>query len=149
MLFLGDVPDPTVPALSTDLAEAVAPFPPFTLRLQGVGVFPNVDRPRVAWVGVGLGAEALGQLHDALAPVARRHGITIDGRPFTPHLTLFRVRRPSDADRARALVDRYRMQEFGATEVRELLLKSSDLRAAGPVHRTVAALPLGGPRMTP
>ena len=73
-------------------------------------------------------------------------GIAREGRPFVPHVTVLRVRSPRDVARARQLLDWEPVASLGDTWVREVLLKSSDLRPGGAVHRVVgrwALAPVG------
>jgi RNA 2',3'-cyclic 3'-phosphodiesterase len=52
LAFLGDVADGDLNAVCTAVATACLAFPPFDLRLEGVGAFPNPARPRVIWAGL-------------------------------------------------------------------------------------------------
>ena len=55
---------------------------PFLVRLEGIGAFPSLGRPRAIWVGVTEGRSELVRLGRLLAP----------GEPaITPHCTLARV----------------------------------------------------------
>src|SRR5438105_3734805 len=50
--FLGNVADAQMDRVCRAVAEGVAGFDPFTLRLDGLGVFPDSRRPRTVWVGL-------------------------------------------------------------------------------------------------
>ncbi|MCX8026105.1 MAG: RNA 2',3'-cyclic phosphodiesterase, partial [Thermanaerothrix sp.] len=50
--FLGDVKADTIQHLIHHLPTITQAYPPFSLRLQGLGVFPGLRHPRVLWVGV-------------------------------------------------------------------------------------------------
>lgn len=66
---------------------------PFRLRIGGLGRFGAAARPRVLWVDVLAGRDALGALAAEVALACRRAGVVGDERPYNPHLTLCRVRR--------------------------------------------------------
>src|SRR5258706_13368947 len=51
--FLGDVPASRVGALMDGVEKAVEGHDKFEVSRHGLGCFPNVQRPRVLWVGVG------------------------------------------------------------------------------------------------
>ncbi|MEO8273481.1 MAG: RNA 2',3'-cyclic phosphodiesterase [Chloroflexota bacterium] len=70
------------------LARAEAPF---EVVLGGGGAFPSLARPRSLWVGVAAGADRLGRLADGLTAAAADCGLSLDTRPFTPHLTIART----------------------------------------------------------
>jgi len=144
--FLGEVaPDRNV-GIEARLAQVAAESSPFVLRLEGVGAFPTTDRPRVVWVGVTQGRSELAELarrvRDALAPE-----FGPDREEFVPHLTLFRVRSPSDRTAAAELLHGLRPPPPAREiAVHELLLKESVLGPRGADHRTLASFRLGGPR---
>ena len=51
--FLGDVPAGQVDAIAEGMRAAASEHAPFELCAEGLGVFPNPNRVRVVWVGVG------------------------------------------------------------------------------------------------
>jgi 2'-5' RNA ligase len=71
LCFLGDeVDDADLYKICVAMDEAAATVPAFPVAFGGVGVFPDLRRPRVVWLGVHAGAAELGSLHDALAACA-------------------------------------------------------------------------------
>ncbi len=91
--FLGEIRAELVPALEREIAAAVAPSPAFAVRLRGRGVFPSPRRPRVLWIGVD-GSGGLEDLQRDTGAALARCGLAPERRPFRPHLTLARFRRP-------------------------------------------------------
>ena len=95
--FLGEQPDPRVPALVAALEQPID-LVPFTIRWHGLGAFPSPRQPRAIWLGVGDGARELGQIE---REVSRRVGPLLPGEdgadatPFHPHLTIARVKTDS------------------------------------------------------
>jgi RNA 2',3'-cyclic 3'-phosphodiesterase len=144
VLFLGEVTPDRVDPLAEAFASSVRSHPPFPLELAGVGAFPNVEHPRVVWIGVRAGAKELEDLHDRLVRACRTLSLRVEDRPLVPHLTLRRVRGPRDAELARRWVAELGTKEFGRSEVAQLELKESMLGSGAVVHRTVARLPLDG-----
>lgn len=90
--FLGNAAAHGVEPLCAALG-AVA-WRPFAFRAAGGGCFPSCKRPGILWAGVQTGArECLrlaGQVGEALRPL----GFIPEVRPFTPHLTVARIRSP-------------------------------------------------------
>jgi 2'-5' RNA ligase len=71
-------------------AEAVAgqiQGTPFELTLDQLGMFP---RAGVVWLGTNTTPEILTQLVEDLRAGLAGCGLTLDPRPYTPHLTLMR-----------------------------------------------------------
>jgi 2'-5' RNA ligase len=99
--FLGETPEGRVAALLTALAAL--PAAPFTLRLEGLGAFPDLRRPRVIWVGLGGELAALSRLQAAVLAATAPLGFAPEERRFHPHLTLGRVRQQAGPEERRAL----------------------------------------------
>ncbi len=143
LVFLGDIPVEQVDPIAEALTEACAGHSPFTVSVAGMGCFPNVRRPRVAWVGVEEPSGALARLqHDieqALVPL----GFRPEARAFSPHLTLGRVKGGSRQalEALGAYVERAKVH-VGAMKVQAVHLIRSDLRPSGAVYTELTVVPL-------
>jgi 2'-5' RNA ligase len=143
LLFLGEVSDRDLPDLCRAVAEVSAGQDAFALTLAGVGCFPNPRRPRVVWAGLTDGQAELVALHDALEPPLLALGCyRREERQYTPHLTLGRVRGEAGTDRLAAALARQAKWHGGTTEVREVLVMSSQLLPEGPVYSVLSRAPL-------
>jgi len=71
---------------------------PFALELNLLGAFPSLERPRVIWVGCSAPPEELLRLHGRLERELEPLGFPPEGKPYTPHITLGRVK---ERDRGR------------------------------------------------
>ena len=91
--FVGDVVDIEVPELCKLIKDAVGPLPAMEMSLQGVGGFPSAEEPRVLWMGVDQGGEALRHLYQTLADVLHHWGVNKDRNEYVPHMTLGRLGR--------------------------------------------------------
>jgi len=61
--FLGDTPRHIVDQLREAVDRVAAGRAEFTLQAGGLGVFPNLKRPRVLWVGLSGATASLADLH--------------------------------------------------------------------------------------
>ncbi|RLI28043.1 MAG: RNA 2',3'-cyclic phosphodiesterase, partial [Candidatus Hecatellales archaeon] len=95
---------------------------------------PNLNRPRVIWVGVSEGADRLKALAGEVERLMARVGFKPDPKGFTPHLTLARVRAPRSGGRLSALLRQLSGFEAGEMTVDCLRLKRSVLTAKGPIY---------------
>lgn len=93
LVFLGALGEAALAPLDRELATVCSEQPPLALALAGCGAFPEKGRARVLWIGLRP-SEALDRLQRELARACRQLGFEIDERPFFPHLTLARCRRP-------------------------------------------------------
>ena len=86
----------TLTATSGALTQAGRQFSPFLVSAEGLGVFPDLRAPRILWVGLH-GEQQAGLIRVA-AEVDRALtgvGFTPELRPFSPHLTLARIKERS------------------------------------------------------
>ena len=139
--FLGDIEEATVEPIGRALRQHVAPFPRFTINAKGLGVFPDVKRPRVLWVGLeGIHLTKLAStVETALKPL----GFTPEKRGFKPHLTVGRWRQP-DKPTVPFVEElkRWKGHDFGRSEVRKITLFQSILRPEGAIHRPLERIVL-------
>ena len=85
LLYLGEVGDRDFEKLLYE-TDRIQP-PAISLRLDKSGYFA---RPRVYWVGSEAVPAPLLSLVKDLKRCARKVGLKVDKRPYTPHVTLFR-----------------------------------------------------------
>lgn len=145
--FLGDIPADGVSQTSSLLRAAAATCPPFALTLGDLGCFPNTRRPRIVWTGVSGQMETLLNLHRELGQRLKTIGFTPEARPYSPHLTIGRVK---DGLPQRLLSQLGQVLEqtqpqigqVAALDVAEISLMQSDLKPAGPVYTQLAAAAL-------
>ena len=67
-------------------------YHPFQLETAELGVFPNLKRPNVFWVGIGGDLDKLALLQKRIDNVLEQMGFPREKRTFNPHLTLARIR---------------------------------------------------------
>jgi 2'-5' RNA ligase len=136
LAFLGEIAEARVAPIAAALSANIE-APPFVTVLQGLGAFPPRGAPRVLWLGVSDGSDALVKIQGDVASRLERLDIALERREFRPHLTLARWRDARPADRARALA-------AGSTEaiarvpVSGVTLYHSRLSPAGPSYTPVA-----------
>jgi 2'-5' RNA ligase len=140
--FLGDVAESRIPGLTEALAAVAGRQAPFTIRVAGVGVFPNPRHPRIIWAGVTDGADALRALASDVEAAMTAAGVPPEERPFRAHLTLGRVRAPHGLQRLMPLLDRYAAEDFGAQPVASVTFMRSELSPHGARYTVLARLPL-------
>jgi RNA 2',3'-cyclic 3'-phosphodiesterase len=116
----------TIGEIMLSVGRSIAPF---QLRLQGVGAFPSPQRPRVIWLGF-TDDQPLLTLQRRLDDKLTQAGLPGDERPFTPHLTLGRLRGKGVG----SLPPRYDDFAGGIWPVTELVLYESRLSPGGALH---------------
>ena len=142
--FLGELDPGRLGALRESLGDRL-PGPVFEISLGEVGVFPEFGTPRVLWLAIVRGAKSLTDLHRELAGRLGRAGIAVEDRPFSPHLTLARVRDRADRRAARHL--REKLPSAGEAPISwtadHVTLYRSDLTGPVPRYDPVHEIRLG------
>jgi len=131
--FLGEVDDDGVTRLTDRLSRIHVPT--FTLRFGESGCFPDRRRPRVLWVGLEHDSRLLNlaaKVHDAVTEC----GIALEDRPFSPHITLARIKIPKPEE-ANIFLDRHLQKKLPSLAVREFILFQSRLTPEGAIHTPI------------
>lgn len=126
----GDVPDAQVEPIQSALAQVEADA--FTLALHGVGRFPPGKKPpSVLWVGL-VDQPALLTLHGEIERALAAVGFPPESRPFSPHLTLARLKATRPVREADAFLADNREFTAGPITVDAFHLYASLLAPQGP-----------------
>ncbi|HYK90934.1 MAG TPA: RNA 2',3'-cyclic phosphodiesterase [Acidobacteriota bacterium] len=89
--FLGEIDPARIPQLADALHATSSAQAGFSLRIHGLGVFPNVHNPRVVWCGIDGEVPRLQHLQADVERACAGMGFEPENRDFHPHLTLGRV----------------------------------------------------------
>lgn len=141
--FLGEVSDARAAAV-LDALGAPLQVRPFELRLSGFGAFPPSGAPRVLWMGVAEGVEQLADAHDEIGGRLAPWGFPPDGRAYSAHLTIARVKAaPHGRARAamRAVLER-RRADAGTCRINALQVFRSRTAPSGAVYERLLRVPL-------
>ncbi|MBW6468541.1 MAG: RNA 2',3'-cyclic phosphodiesterase [Coriobacteriia bacterium] len=138
--FLGEVDPASVDDISSALREGLAVQNPFELRVaRPVEAVPVPGRARMLWTRCddpdGRCALLARHVEDSLVSL----GFPPESRPFVPHVTLVRARRP------RAFIDHgaFTTGRTGSLSVRTVTLYSSVLARSGPRYERISHITLG------
>jgi 2'-5' RNA ligase len=95
MKFLGDTPEAVIPRLADTIDMVVENHRPFEIRLDRLGGFPNLRKPRVLFYRISEGAGPLGRLARELNQALEdRLDLPAERKPFRAHITVARIKRP-------------------------------------------------------
>ncbi|MEP7135109.1 MAG: RNA 2',3'-cyclic phosphodiesterase [Chloroflexota bacterium] len=137
--FLGDVSPASVDQLTEIIRTEADTCPAFDLQINGLGSFPSLKRPRVLWVGIQAPAE-LEALYRGIESACARLGYESEGRDFSPHLTLGRVKQDAsavDQQRIRRALEETKIDSLGTARVNSVHLYKSDLKPSGSVYTQI------------
>jgi 2'-5' RNA ligase len=143
--FLGNIDTDIVGKVTTALEEAVRGISPFHLEAKGLGVFPNLKRVQVVWVGVTGEVDRLIYLQRRIESSLATLGFVPESRPFTPHLTLARVRDYATLDERQSLGQLIASTSFDtvyAINVDSVHLMRSQLTREGAIYSRIGSVKL-------
>jgi 2'-5' RNA ligase len=143
--FLGNISPQKVAEITGVMEQASQGISPFQLEIHEVGAFPNLRQPRVLWLGIRGEIDKLvawqQRIDNGLVPL----GFAKETRPFTPHLTLARLREgvsPGDRRDFGELVIKTPVEVNFKVNVNSLNLMKSQLLPGGAVYSRLAEVKL-------
>ncbi|MCF8720119.1 2'-5' RNA ligase [Nitrospina gracilis Nb-211] len=142
--FLGDTDPQRIPEIKTALSGAVSIHAPFLVSLGEVGVFPGWKKPRVVWVGLKDAEQLLTTLQFEVEGALEPLGWPRENRPFSPHLTLGRIKSPKGCDRLRRGIEELGSIDPSPFQVASFSLIQSELTPKGSIYTVLETISLQG-----
>jgi 2'-5' RNA ligase len=147
LAFLGELSDEQLSQAFRAAELAARKAAPFDFRLSQPGVFGAPRQPRVIWIGVDEPSGKLLQLQQQLNLELTRQGFEVDTRPFSPHLTLSRVKASLKAEELQSLHRLLTVKESQPSppdyHVRHLSVMKSELSRTGTIYTCLHHVILG------
>lgn len=144
LAFLGELNDEQLAKTVTAAQDAAVAVNPFSYRLSGLGTFGPQRQPRVLWMGVSEPSGSLSVLHQALTLALEKQGFPGEERPFSPHLTLARIKArltPEQLQLLQQLLSRYQFPS-SPYHVTHLSVMKSELSRSGARYTCLQAYEL-------
>jgi len=144
--FLGEVSEGQLQSICNAL-ESLAIHPPVTFTVSGLGWFGSPASPRVVWAGVQEPTGRLESLQKACEVRLAELGFRPEDRPFSPHLTIGRVKRSGPlAKQMTRRIEQLAAEGVGPLQqtCHEVVLFESRLFRSGPQYTRVHAVMLRG-----
>ena len=139
--FLGDVQEDKIKEIEQVMEESVKSIGPFTIKMNGTGVFPNPNYIKVVWIGIK-DIETIGTIASNIDVSLSQIGFKKEKRGFSAHLTIGRVKTAKNKQHLLKVIESYRDFEFSTQEVTSIKLKKSDLTPNGPIYKTLREIKL-------
>ena len=96
--FLGDMDEQVIDPLLGVIEQAIRSQPSVNVPLERLGAFPRPQSPRVLWVGPlenweqGVEGKRVAEIHGVIEQACEGQGFLREAKPFSPHLTLARMK---------------------------------------------------------
>ena len=138
--FLGTVEQSNIELLSLKIASAVRQFSAFEIIYESLGAFPNLQNPRIIWLGTKPHRTVL-ELQSAIECTCADFGFPKEDRAFHPHITLGRVKGTHNLARLTEAIKTVTFEPM-QSHCSEALLMKSDLRSSGSIYTIMKSFPL-------
>ena len=145
--FLGNIPASGVAPLLECLGPVANKHEAFSLKLDGLGMFPNRRNPRVLWAGASGDLDALSRLQLSAEAAINALGHPPEQRPFRPHITLGRPRRSvtdRQLSRVGSVVSELVPPRTVCWRVTSIEVMRSELHPSGARYTVLGSVPLLG-----
>lgn len=145
LAFMETVADRHLDELVERLERAAGRRTSFAATIAGGGAFPNAGRARVLYAGLDVddqGRTELDRLATGARAAATRTGVAVDGQRFRPHVTVARLRRPTEVSNWVRLLDAYTGPTWSVDHITLVASYLGEGPRGRPRYEDVAELPL-------
>ncbi|MFH2011275.1 MAG: RNA 2',3'-cyclic phosphodiesterase [Pseudomonadota bacterium] len=141
--FFGNIEEKIVGEISQVLEKVTAKTSSFVIDVKDIGVFPDISRPRVIWVGAESIGNVLNILQKETEDSLKKIGFKPEERKFSAHLTIGRVKSLKEKRQLIEQIVKLKGYEVGSFRVENLFLFKSDLRPTGAIYTKLETFSLG------
>lgn len=133
--FLGEINEDRckkIIALLDDIGRLTRPF---EINLKDIGTFPDMDNPKVIWVGLDRGAVESKLLAERIDDALAGIGFEKESRQFAAHLTIGRARSQKNKEALKQTLSTYSLKLIAGPQlIDHITLFQSTLTPKGPVY---------------
>jgi len=138
LMFIGDVDKNRLDMIKGAMQKSAQMTKGFDIKIAGMGAFPNKESASVFFLDLKDGRKDMIKLALLLRKELPEFK---SGKPFTPHLTLGRVK--NDNDKLKSILERFENIDIGKMSVDKIELIKSTLTPQGPIYEEIYAVSLG------
>ena len=128
--FIGKIELEQTEAVNTVIQSCIQNTTPFQMSFANAGAFPNLQYPKVLWIGVKEGKEKIIKLMTSLNEKLADIGIEFETRDLSPHLTIGRAKNPVKGIHFPAFTSEY-------FETKNIYLIKSELTQNKPIYTDI------------
>lgn len=105
----------------------------FKINIEGLSYFPGQGSPRVLWAGVKEHPDLI-LLQKKVEKACVNAGLDADKRPYTPHITIAKVKRRNKSNEVKSFIERHKHFQLKSIPVNKFILYRSELNKVGAIH---------------
>lgn len=143
LAFLGDTMPEQISNVKEKLGVLTMKYPPFNIRLSHLGVFRNLRDPQVLWLGIEAN-KTLETIYYDVQKLIKDQGFKSESRPFSPHLTLGRVKNYLPYHNLQDVITQHGSAIHELTPVSTVVYFESILSSSGAVYNPIQTYQLQG-----
>ena len=99
LVFLGEIPERKIVIVKEIVRETCQQLGSFSIKIKGLGCFPDYLWPRIIWLGLKGDLQSLSALQKQLKQRLKTQDFMVDEKPFLGHLTLGRIKQAKAKER--------------------------------------------------
>ena len=134
--FIGALKAQDIYPLQTAIQKEIKSLPSFKLNVVNIGAFPNINRPKIVWVGITDYQEVI-KLFEIIESNTSRLGYKKETHSFSPHITLGRIKPIASKNELLSIsqtIEDMNHYQFGELRVTKVVLYKSTLTPKGPIY---------------
>ena len=116
---------------------------PLHLGLDKIGAFPNLNKPRIVWIGLKGDTENLCKIQSEIEIVLKKNKFPVEDRKFKPHLTIGRVKFLNNDTKFINQLVSFQFNFDKIVNIDEIILYKSTLTPNGAEYSVLESFPLG------
>ncbi|MFN7170872.1 MAG: RNA 2',3'-cyclic phosphodiesterase [Candidatus Omnitrophota bacterium] len=137
--FLGDTEETKITKIKESLQKISQKANSFEINFRGLGAFPNLESPRVLWIGIEKGKDKLFELATKIEDELKILGFPKEKRQFSAHLTLGRIRSFKNREKLKTTIkEKVNFKARNKMYLKEIVLFKSQLTPSGPIYTCLA-----------
>ncbi|MDH4129272.1 MAG: RNA 2',3'-cyclic phosphodiesterase [Spirochaetota bacterium] len=132
--FLGETNDTNLDSIIKSLQEIN--LQSFNLTIQNLGAFPNINFPKVLWIGLKGDINSIKSLVKKVETHMKVLNFLEERREWSPHITIARVRTKIPKDLIN-FISLHKDVHFGEISISSFSLMESNLTSKGPIYKEI------------
>ncbi|GAB6056196.1 RNA 2',3'-cyclic phosphodiesterase [Methanobacterium movens] len=138
--FFGDISKDKINEISSVTEEKLKNHDPFSISIEGMGVFPSLRYIRVLWIGTK-DTDSFSSMQKDLDDEFIKMGFSKE-RSYLPHLTIGRLKGSANKELLVEKIEELKEVKIGNMKIDQLVLKKSELTPEGPIYTNLEVFKL-------
>ena len=140
--FLGDLNCQEIEKTSAVLHNTSTKYQHFKAELtKNIGVFPNINRPRVIWIGIEKGNNIILNIYQSIEEELKSEYFYKEESQYKAHITLARIKYLEYQHKLSDYLKSIKIEPLSES-VKTIELMESHLTEEGPIYTIIKSFPL-------